>query len=273
MEAPADPLTDTPANNDETIHDSKGWDGKLRVNRRAVVTNSEILSDPEYSDENAPPVPQINPDEGSFFSLSRRFRWLLIAGRFAWWLWAWLWCMLESKNVHLSVWCWLHCCHRRSISSIAVSPQSLPYILNGSRKLRYRMYSLRAWRRERRLSRSLQKLCLRQNAISHIEFPANLGPTLRELDLYDNLISHIRGFDDLLQLTSLDLSFNKIKHIKQVDHLKELKDIYFVQNKIQKIEGLDGLTKLRNLELAANRIRVGCGLEVGCKYWLGLGDG
>ena len=101
-----------------------------------------------------------------------------------------------------------------------------------------------------------QKLCLRQNQISHLELPPNLGPTLHEIDLYDNLISHIKGLDSLVHLTSLDLSFNKIKHIKNVDHLKELKDIYFVQNKIQKIEGLDGLTKLRNLELAANRIRV-----------------
>ena len=102
-----------------------------------------------------------------------------------------------------------------------------------------------------------QKLCLRQNQISHIDFPPNFGSTLREVDFYDNLISHIKGLDALEHLTSLDLSFNKIKHIKNVDHLKELTDIYFVQNKIQKIEGLNGLNKLRNLELAANRIRVG----------------
>lgn len=44
--------------------DSKGWDGKLRVERKAVVTNAGILSDPEYSDEDAPPVEQISADEG-----------------------------------------------------------------------------------------------------------------------------------------------------------------------------------------------------------------
>lgn len=101
-----------------------------------------------------------------------------------------------------------------------------------------------------------QKLCLRQNQISHIDFPESLGLTLQELDLYDNLISHIKGLDYLAKLTSLDLSFNKIKHIKNIGHLKCLKDLYFVQNKIQKIDGLDGLEELRNLELAANRIRV-----------------
>ena len=46
---------------------SKGWDGKLRIDRRAEVTNADILSDPEYSDEDAPPVDQIEADEGKSF--------------------------------------------------------------------------------------------------------------------------------------------------------------------------------------------------------------
>lgn len=43
---------------------SKGWDGKLRVEKKALITNPEALSDPEYSDEDAPPVEQIAADEG-----------------------------------------------------------------------------------------------------------------------------------------------------------------------------------------------------------------
>lgn len=103
----------------------------------------------------------------------------------------------------------------------------------------------------------LQRLCLRQNQITNTEdaFPSNLAPTLTELDLYDNLISHIRGFDELRELTSLDLSFNKVKHIKRLHNLKKLTDVYFVQNKISTIEGLEGLEQLRNLELGGNRIR------------------
>lgn len=62
-----DPQVDpSPAINGTGPRDSKGWDGKLRVDRRAVVTNAEILSDPEYSDEDAPPVDQIDADEGRF---------------------------------------------------------------------------------------------------------------------------------------------------------------------------------------------------------------
>ena len=50
--------------NGASPRDSNGWDGKLRVGRRAKVIDAEILSDPEYSDEEAPPVEQINADDG-----------------------------------------------------------------------------------------------------------------------------------------------------------------------------------------------------------------
>ncbi|KAI9374832.1 hypothetical protein BJX61DRAFT_532091 [Aspergillus egyptiacus] len=156
-----------------TMKDSKGWDGKLRVEPRATITNPEALEDPEYSDSDAPPVEEIDADED----------------------------LLEDEDVEA------------------------------------------------------ERLCLRQNQISRIELPSSLGTTLTELDLYDNLISHLKGLDEFRNLTSLDLSFNKLKHIKNVAHLVKLKDLYFVQNKISKIEGLQGLTELRNLELGANRIR------------------
>ena len=62
--SPDTPVGGTPPTNSSTFQDSTGWDGKLRVGRRAVITNAEILSDPEYSDEDAPPVEQIVADEG-----------------------------------------------------------------------------------------------------------------------------------------------------------------------------------------------------------------
>ena len=49
---------------DSQPRDSNGWDGKQRVERRAVISNPEALSDPDYSDEDAPPVEQIDADEG-----------------------------------------------------------------------------------------------------------------------------------------------------------------------------------------------------------------
>lgn len=42
-----------------------GWDGKLRVEKnKPVIINPEALSDPEYSDEDAPPTELIEADEG-----------------------------------------------------------------------------------------------------------------------------------------------------------------------------------------------------------------
>lgn len=174
-----------------------GWDGKLRVERKPVIANPGALSDPEYSDEDAPPVEEIEADED----------------------------LLEDYEEDVDQIDLIHC----------------------------RVMSIPALRLDR--FKQLERLSLRQNQISTIEFPETLGATLQELDLYDNLIAHIKGLDQFTELDNLDLSFNKIKHIKRLNHMKKLKDLYFVQNKISTIENLDGLTQLRNLELGANRIR------------------
>jgi protein phosphatase 1 regulatory subunit 7 len=47
------------------LRSSKGWDGKLRVSKNAVLANPEALSDPEYSDEeNVIPGEELDADEG-----------------------------------------------------------------------------------------------------------------------------------------------------------------------------------------------------------------
>ncbi|PSS08575.1 hypothetical protein M430DRAFT_186971 [Amorphotheca resinae ATCC 22711] len=182
----------------ETPRSSRGWDGKLRVEKKLELANPEALSDPEYSDEEQVlPGEEIDADED----------------------------LLDDYPSDTEE---IDCVHSR-VSSIP---------------------SLRLDR-----FKAVTRLCLRQNTITEIEGLSCVAATLQDLDLYDNLIAHIRGLESLTQLTNLDLSFNKIKHIKKIDHLVHLTDLYFVQNKIQTIENLDGLTRLRNLELAANRIR------------------
>ncbi len=50
------------------MKNSKGWDGKLRVPKAALLANPEALSDPEYSDdENVAPGETISADEGEWF--------------------------------------------------------------------------------------------------------------------------------------------------------------------------------------------------------------
>ena len=47
------------------MRDHKGWDGKLRIDRNALLQNPEALSDPEYSDdENVLEGQEISADEG-----------------------------------------------------------------------------------------------------------------------------------------------------------------------------------------------------------------
>ena len=84
MDNPSNASTDPPTSTNSTsLQNSKGWDGKLRVDRRAVVTNAEILSDPEYSDEDAPPVEQIVADEGNYISVYFTFSLTGVCGRLA----------------------------------------------------------------------------------------------------------------------------------------------------------------------------------------------
>lgn len=50
-----------------TAKNSKGWDGKLRLDRRPVLDNPEAISDPEYSDEeHVLAGEEISADEGIF---------------------------------------------------------------------------------------------------------------------------------------------------------------------------------------------------------------
>ena len=48
-----------------TPKDSKGWDGKLRVEKKTVLANPEAISDAEYTDdENVLPGETVAADEG-----------------------------------------------------------------------------------------------------------------------------------------------------------------------------------------------------------------
>lgn len=46
------------------MKDSNGWDGKLRVGQ-TTITNPEAAEDSDYSDPEAPPVEEIEADEGA----------------------------------------------------------------------------------------------------------------------------------------------------------------------------------------------------------------
>lgn len=64
MPQAGEPSAHLPTNHSSSLAGINGWDGKLRLDKRAVLSNPEALSDPDYSDEDAPPVEQIDADEG-----------------------------------------------------------------------------------------------------------------------------------------------------------------------------------------------------------------
>ena len=57
------------------MKNKEGWDGKLRMEPKAVITNPEALGDSDYSDPEAPPVEEIDADEGKVLAVMHaRFR-------------------------------------------------------------------------------------------------------------------------------------------------------------------------------------------------------
>ena len=106
--------------------------------------------------------------------------------------------------------------------------------------------------------KDLKSISFRQNHITEI---TNLtSSTLQEVDLYDNRISNISGFDATPNLVTLDLSFNVIRKIEHLEKLTKLQTLYLVSNKISVIENLN-FDSLVYLELGDNRIRDISGLE------------
>ena len=66
------------------MNDSQSGDDKTQINRHPVITNPELVEDADYSDEDAPPVEQIEADEGTTYAWSSKSRkdssipWLLL---------------------------------------------------------------------------------------------------------------------------------------------------------------------------------------------------
>ncbi|OEH75449.1 hypothetical protein cyc_03809 [Cyclospora cayetanensis] len=120
--------------------------------------------------------------------------------------------------------------------------------------------------------KKLRKLALIANDVSVIEGLEAQGPTLEQLELYQNSITRIDNVQHLTNLIVLDLSFNRIQRIENLEPLVHLRELFLSSNKITKIEGIATLTELRMLELGSNRIRTVEGIENLSKLkdlWLG----
>ncbi|PPJ54041.1 hypothetical protein CBER1_02969 [Cercospora berteroae] len=241
---PAD--TNGTSSKSSTPKSKSGWDGKLRVGKQATLANPEALEDSDYSDDDAPPVDQIDADED------------LLAG--------------ESPDVEE-----IELLHSR-ITSMAA--------LHLERFQRLKRLCLRQNQIQKielpDTCKELEELELYDNLIKHIdgleEYTALTSldlsynklkhikrvSTLTNLDhLYfvQNRISKIEGLETLTKLTYLELGANRIKEIEGLETLTNLTSLWLGQNRITELKGLSTLTNLRSLSIQANRLTSLNGIE------------
>ena len=100
---------------------------------------------------------------------------------------------------------------------------------------------------------NLQILYLYNNQITEIKGFENLV-NLKELSLSNNQIIEIKGLDKLINLQVLNLNNNQITEIKGLDNLVNLKVLYLNHNKITEIKGIVNLVNLQQLNLHNNQI-------------------
>ncbi|KAI0151693.1 hypothetical protein GGR57DRAFT_179488 [Xylariaceae sp. FL1272] len=217
--------------------DSKGWDGKARIE----IQNPEALSDPEYSDdENVlhgdvigadedllddedPDTDEITLTQSRIISIPalrlERFKKVVRL------------CLRQNLLVNID-----------GLSVIASTLQDLDFYDNLIPKIRG-LDDLT----------ELTSLDFSFNKIKHIK---NIEHLTKLTDLYfvSNKISRIEGLDSLVNLRQLELGSNRIREIQNLDALKNLEELWLAKNKITELKGLGGLPKLRLLSIQSNRI-------------------
>ncbi|KAH9826939.1 protein phosphatase 1 regulatory subunit SDS22-like [Teratosphaeria destructans] len=231
-----------------TPHSKKdGWDGKLRVQKQATLTNPEALEDSDYSDADAPAVEAIEADED------------LLDGEDP-----------ETEEIEVQ--------HSRVSSIPALRLERFQKL----RRLGLRQNHIQQIELPAGLAGTLEELELYDNLIKHVEgleaftqltsldlsynklkHIKNLG-TLKKLDhiyLVQNRISKIENLHALTQLVYLELGANRIKEIQGLETLTNLEHLWLGQNRIAALRGLDTLANLRTLSIQANRLTSLAGLE------------
>ncbi|CAK3881318.1 probable phosphatase PP1 regulatory subunit Sds22 [Lecanosticta acicola] len=224
-----------------------GWDGKLRVNKHATLANPEALSDPEYSDEDAPPVEQIDADED----------------------------LLDGEDPDVDE---IELLHSKITSIPALRLERFKRL----RRICLRQNQIQRITLPETCTSTLEDLELYDNLIKHIEGLEDYTrlqsldlsynklkhikrlSTLKELHhlyLVQNRISKIEGLQDLTNLVYLELGANRIRDIEGLETLTKLENLWLGQNKITQLKGLHTLGNLRTLSIQANRLTSLDGIE------------
>ncbi|KAF2100368.1 protein phosphatase 1 regulatory subunit [Rhizodiscina lignyota] len=229
--------------------DSKGWDGKLRVERRPLIVNPEALSDPDYSDEDAPPPELIEADEDLLDGVEE-----------------------DTEEVDL-----VHC---RITSIPALHLERFQKVQRLC--LRQNQITIVELPQEWASTSTLQDIDLYDNLLKHIEgldsllelisldlsfnkikHIKNVNHLTKLKDLYfvQNKIQNIEGLEGLSNLRNLELAGNRLRTIENLESLKGLEELWLGKNKITEIKNIDSLSNLRILSIQSNRLTQISGLS------------
>ncbi|KAK1071409.1 protein phosphatase regulatory subunit Sds22 [Friedmanniomyces endolithicus] len=230
-----------------TPQSKSGWDGKLRVNKQATLANPEALGDPDYSDEDAPPVDHIEADEdlldGEDFESEE----------------------IDVQHSRVSTIPALHlerfkrlrrlCLRQNSIQRIELPPELASTLeeLELYDNLVKHIDGLEDFKQ-------LQILDISYNKLKHIKNLAHLTK-LHHLYFVQNRLSNIENLEALTELVYLELGANRIREIQGLETLTKLEHLWLGQNRITELKGLNTLTHLRTLSIQANRLTSLSGLE------------
>ncbi|KAI1348603.1 hypothetical protein F5Y01DRAFT_306688 [Xylaria sp. FL0043] len=223
------------------LRDSKGWDGKLRINRNAEVQNPESFEESDYSDaENVLPGEEIGADEDLLNDEDPDTEDLSL---------------IQSRIGSISD---LQLERFNKVKRLCLR-QNLVQDIEGLSDLAATLEELDLY--DNLISRiqgldnltNLTSLDLSFNKIKHIKNISNLT-NLTDLFFVSNKISRIEGLDTLVNLRNLELGSNKIREIQNLDALVNLEELWLAKNKISDLHGLGGLPKLRLLSIQSNRI-------------------
>lgn len=213
------PVEPSQAKPPSSLRSSTGWDGKLRIApKSAALTHPDALSDPEYSDPEAPPRQQLPADEDLLDDEDE-----------------------NSEDIDL-----VHC---RITSLSALRLQRFRRL----KRLCLRQNGIEHIHLPSELADTLEELDFYDNLIGHIKGLEQFT-RLKTLDLSFNKIKHIKNLEPLTALTELYLVQNRISKIENLEILTNLTMIELAANRVREIEGLEALVCLRELWLGKNKI-------------------
>ncbi|KAH7063903.1 hypothetical protein BKA63DRAFT_184760 [Paraphoma chrysanthemicola] len=237
---------------DHKPRDSKGWDGKLRVDKLKLSDEPkdpsvEIESEAEVSEDEGPPPEQLPADEDLLDDTPEDEEEIeLVHCKIA-----------DMSSLRLERFKQMKrlCLRQNRIEAIDLPSDAAPTLteIDFYDNLIAHIKGLDAFT-------ELTSLDLSFNKIKHIKRLSHLTK-LRDLYFVQNKISVIENLESLTQLRQIELGANRVREISGLDTLTNLEELWLGKNKITEIKGLDRLHNLKILSIQSNRLREISGLD------------